>query len=731
MNFYGIKNLIDKSLFPCNPWEFSPTNLPSVQIRSDKQSRQEWYRTESTNWNFYTPVEPTNPNIRVSKENPPRVLHGFAADYDIAIPRARVIEGIASMPHRPQWIEQSLGGNTRLVWVFSRGVPVDCYDFCCYILQNAIKWLRLGLLPALDEGAFTDPARLLCNGASWVATEHPPISESALQSFLVECGKEFRFKGTDTTIPLDIVEGCLRKQYPDFDWPTEFVLESQGPSFWVPGSVSPLSAIVKQEGMFTFSAHAEKSFYPWSELIGAETIQQFTQDAIAKSTTEVWWDRKRFWRRKQDQYVSCDLTELLNYFKVNCRLSSKPGKDGLSMTDLALNHIWCNNSIAGAAPFVFRPQGILDFMGRRVLNTYVNCVARPAEGAASNWGESGNFPFLSSLFDYLFDPPSQLPYFLAWWKHFYTSALTEIPAPGQNVFLMGGKGAGKTLTNRQIIGKSVGGFVDAAEHLTRQSGFDSEMYEVGLWCVDDETMGESSQSQANFQAMLKKIAANQQFKHNKKFEVSVMTEWMGRAICTTNLDYISSRALGSLDNTSEDKTCVFRCAAESEFKFPPRTILIKTIDKELPHMLSWLIQWEPPDLVQRDVRYGYAAYHEPTLLNQAYQSSRVAPFKELLVESLSDYFMHHPEATEWRGTTTQLIRLIHLNPLNEPVMKSLKLEQTSRYLEMLQRERLITCSAEIGPLKTRVWKFARFESELTPALTLPDSNPIVFQKLKQ
>ena len=167
--------------------------------------------------------------------------------------------------------------------------------------------------------------------------------------------------------------------------------------------------------------------------------------------------------------------------------------------------------------------------------------------------------------------------------------------------------------------------------------------------------------------------------------------------------------------------------------FPARLQIPKIIDAELPYFLRWLLDWEPPETVGRDVRYGYYRYHEPTLLNQAYQSSKVAPFKELLVDFLQEHFKQNPDAVEWKGTATQLIRMLQFNPLNEVVMRTLRLEQISRYLEMLQREGLLNCSIEMGPLKTRIWKFGRFENELlapvpAAASEIPQSTTTEFSK---
>lgn len=221
--------------------------------------------------------------------------------------------------------------------------------------------------------------------------------------------------------------------------------------------------------------------------------------------------------------------------------------------------------------------------------------------------------------------------------------------------------------------------------------------------------------------MVKKTTANQSFQHNKKFEVGCTTEWCGRIICTTNLDYVSSRALGPMDNSSMDKINIFRCASlEGKTIFPDRHTLTEVIKRELPYFLRWLLNWTPPEHVTRHVRYGYAAYHESSLLDQAHQSNKVAPFKELLFETLTEYFKQEPQATEWRGTITQLVRLLCSNPLNESIIRNLRLEQTSRYLEMVQREKLINCTVDTGPVKTRVWVFPRFAS-MTPA-PAPETN---------
>lgn len=719
MPFYAASNLTQQAVHACEPWNFKFDADPGLQVRKDKESRQDFYRNVGTVWNFYTGIEGANPNQRASKDNPPSKMSGLPGDYDVKIPGERVAEAIASMPIKPQWVERSLGGNVRLVWQFERPVAVDNYDFCVFFLEQCREWLSLDMLPGLDGPALTDPTRLFCNGGEWISTGFPPVPEAKLQAFLVKCGKAFRFKSSDIEIPLTVVEAQIREKYKaTFSWPGPFEEGTQGPSFWVEGSVSPLSAIVKKEGMFTFSAHAGKPFYSWGELLGKEFVQQFADDVIAKATTEVYWDGHRFWRKLENRYVSCDSTELTNFFKVECALSTKPGKDGISMIDLALNHVFNNGRVDGAAPFIFRPPGILEYMGRKKLNTYLCKPIQPAD-ELTPWGEEGKFPFLSKLLDALFEPAHQRDHFLAWWKHFYSAAINQTPMPGQSIFLMGEAGTGKTLVSRHIVGKSVGGFSDASAYLARGATFNSELVEMPLWCVDDETMAESQYAQQNFSAMLKKTTANQEIAHNKKFEVATMTEWQGRIIVTTNVDYISSKALGPMDNTSLDKISIFRCGSATRGMFTSRAETAAAIDRELPYLLRHLLNWSPPAHIARDSRYGFAAFHEKTLLDQAHQGSKAAPFKELLLEALDQWFSLNPGQTEFRGSVTQIVRLIVMNPANDIVLRSLRLEQTARYLEMIQREGILKCAVENGPDKTRVWVFFKREDTAPGEAPLP------------
>lgn len=731
--FLYAENLVSSSLANgVPPWEFKPATEIPLQIRKIKQDRQDWYQSESTKHHFYTGLEPVNPNARINKENnPPLYIHAFVADFDLPLSDERVNEAVAAMPHKPSWVERSLGGNIRLVWLLSFPLLVSDYSFCAFLMKKAVEWFALNLLPGLDEPAFLSPTRLYCNGCQWRPTGHPPVPETPLQAFFVAAGKEFNFKGTpeENALPLDVVEAAIKEKFPHFIWPTAFELGTQGPTFWVPESVSPLSAIVKEGGMFTFSGNAAKTFYPWgdSALLGADFVQKFSEGAITAATKDIYWDGNKFWRIIGGIYAPLGKDELMTHFRVSCKLSGKPDSSGSSPMETALNHIYTQNRIHAAVPFVMRPMGPIFFQGERHLNTYAGKALCPAAGQ-QKWGADGNFPFISFYLQNFFSPANpQLLKFLAWWQYYYQAALNCLPMPGQNCFILGAPGIGKTLLSRECVGTSVGSYVDACGYITEGETFNSHLFRAVHWCLDDDSPSNSPQALLRVSSLLKKLVANQQFSYNEKFIKSAMLEWMGRIMITANLDHVSSRIVGPLDNGTMDKINLFKCSSEKLVKFPGRTELKAILEKELPYFLRWLIDWKVPDMVERDPRYGFVAYQEPTLLDQTHQSSYVAPFKEVLVDFLTKYFTQNPTAEFYEGTVVKLLQAIMSDPMNDFIIKSIRLEQVSRYLEHVQREGMIRCTTSNGAQKTRVWKFYRFSpSILSPVAetpTISENNP--------
>jgi len=712
--FYAVANLTAQQTQPVDPWAFAPEkkDVPAEQIRKDKVSRQEFYRNIATRWQFYTSVEAIMSTARPGKDNPPRLIHGFVVDFDLEIDDDRIDAAVLRFPIAPSYVERSLGGNFRLVWVLEQPFLANSLEHATFIFQKARKWLKWDLLPGIDAGACEDPCRLYCNGAVWRPTGAAPVRANEVQARTVEWCREYNFKEVKEglEIPLAVVEKRLQELFPGLNWPASFDEESQGPSFWVPGSTSPMSAIVKKTGMLTFSAHATKVFYTWPEILGAEWVKTYETDSISEATKDIFFDGRNYWRvnPRFNRFKDESSFDLQQHMLINCGVSAKSDKLGSSPMQRAMQHIRDYGRVNGGLPFLYKPQGYIEVNRQPWVNTWVGEIVRPAT-ESTEWGESGKFPFLSKFIGQLFDPVEpQLSHFLAWYRYAYVNALEGEPQPGQILFLAGEVNVGKTLLNRQIVGYSLGGITDGSDFLLGKDIFTSDFFDAAVWSIDDETTAGSEASHARYTAVLKKLAANGSFRYNKKFHSAGMVNWCGRVIVTLNLDVSSRRMLPALDTGILDKVNFYRMIEKKKsIPFPPRFELIKIIQAELPYFLRWLVAWTPPESVLVDGRFGYASYHEASIMETANQGSQSALFKETLIRFLLDYFASNKEKRVWKGTTTDMLRGIASDCLNESITRGYKLEQYSRFMEALLKGGAVKCRVETGAFQLRLWVFDR------------------------
>ena len=109
----------------------------------------------------------------------------------------------------------------------------------------------------------------------------------------------------------------------------------------------------------------------------------------------------------------------------------------------------------------------------------------------------------------------------------------------------------------------------------------------------------------------------------------------------------------------------------------------------------------------RDNRYGYRPHHEESLIESTRQSSPAASFREILIEFLTNYFKDNPDAPYWEGTISHLLKNLLSTNCNEMIIKNWRLEQTSRFLEQLQRDGSFKVESYTGPHGVRIWRFYR------------------------
>ncbi len=449
------------------------------------------------------------------------------------------------------------------------------------------------------------------------------------------------------------------------------------------------------------------AFVPWSVILGRQFVSQFEADRIGGSVTDVYFDGRDYWTRLPGgQWQSYAKSDIALHLKVERGLRGQPARgENYSEVDQAVHRIQKQQYIACAAPLVHRPMGIVLVDGQRVLNTSTVTVLQPAteeeyyqaaqivddassfvpaDGCCSTGGSPATsapqqpnpfsassvpsvvkspsappssssclrgdiyFPWIHDYFNGFFDPPEQLDYFYAWLKRWYESALEGRMRPGQASFFAGVPNTGKTLLSNVFLSRIFGGHIDASSFLSGADGFNSHLFTSAVWAVDDVVPLTDNKSHLKFSALIKKMAANRTFSVREKYRVDKLIEWNGRVVVTCNTDPESIRILPDVDLSNRDKINLFRVAERDTFTFPRDVEPI--IISELPYFLRWLLEWQPPDHVVGDTRYGVQTYCEDSLYEAARHSSSAYSFLEVLFK-----FFEGQTEDSWEGSATDLL----------------------------------------------------------------------------
>lgn len=502
MSFFCIPNLVSRAAEETSsPWTFRSPIPDSIRGKENKKARDRWINRIETSHQCYSAFEGFNAKARVAEPkggdegNPPFRLHAFVVDIDAPVSEDELKAGIERLGAVPNYYEKTLSGNARLLWLFEKPVSFPNKRFAVEWLQLAFAQMRFEqIAAAVDRPAFTEPNRYYTNSCDWYTIdEKARISSELLHGWTVAVAEKHHWRKDRGAIdiPLPVVFAEIEKRWPNHGWPGDFVEGAQGPSFWVEGSESPKSAVVKPTGMFTFAAHAVKPFYSWSDLLGAQFVERHAAEQMGKAVDGIFHDGTKYWRKDgYGDYKWFTKEDLVGHLAVDKGLGTRKDGDNPSEVGRAVQFIQNWQGVVGAAPFVFQPTGLLNKNGQKFLNTHTRRVCPPA-GEKVVWGSEGPMPFLSKFFDGLFhpnsNPPNPLQYFIAWLARFYRGAYELNLESGQNVMLLGGPGIGKTFLNQGVIPHLMGGSEEADDYLLGKTDFNSQLFEVGFWTIDDNT----------------------------------------------------------------------------------------------------------------------------------------------------------------------------------------------------------------------------------------------------
>lgn len=654
LQFFNAPNLLTAELTEAAPWEFAPTPEALAEVRAMKKNkRREWIVQPATRWNVYTAMRGVNRRQRVGKENAPGALCGLVVDYDhmtMEIEAVRKLLGNIKEPKFvPNFIEKSLGGNARLVWVFEREILIPNTAFANLLLKTLIDKLRADkLLPGYDA-ASEKPAEVWTNGGEWHVVNETPMPWET--TFGIVCAVSAKSESASSEIPLPIIHGEVERRFPK-RWKGPFELHNTGVRFWDDLADCLTGCQVKPDGMLCFTGKV--GFMNWEQIFGAEWCDSQRATNLGKEAGETYFDGRHYWQEQGIKWHTVQREDLLLSLRTR-GLSTKPKRgQTVSDADRVLHHIQKVNRVDGAAPLIARPSGLVTMDGNRILNT--NCLRAlvPAEGDAS---PETHFPWLWRYVNHLFVRPDLRPvdYWLAWMRRFYLSIYERVPYMGQAVFLCGPRENGKTLLGYRVIKPLVGDrSANPYDFFTGQTAWNDELLSSPLLMINDEDAPTRDETRQKLIARLKSFVVNPSHMHQARFQSRVNVEWTGRIFITLNDDPGSAGLLPFVHHNTHDKMMFFGSQPRPKDEpWEENRVTEKRITQELPYFAKWLMNWTPPEHVRAAGRMGVKSFYDPAILTLAQQED---PSQNLL-EVLNAWIEQSPywgedkhQVETWEGT---------------------------------------------------------------------------------
>lgn len=659
LRFICGKNLADPNLVEGEPWNFCVEDKDNPYKKMPKDKRRLAMLKPSTKWNVYTPFRGLAPNLRISKSNPPHSTAGLAADYDMVSSIETVLQFIDQMPValQPTYIEVSLSGKIRLIWVFTKPILTPSMAFAQALVSTFFDKLGAPTLLAGFDPASSKPTEMWTNGGQWFTVDpdengNPTRFLSHDFCFGVLCEVSRKTALFDRgEIPLTIIAEEVQKRFPG-RWKDEFKLDGLGVRFWDSAADNPTGCQVKPDGMLCFTGN--DPFVKWEQIFGRQWCEEQKVLNLGRAATDIYTDRRNYWEKIQNLWLPAARHDI--ELRLKGRGLSARTVRGATQSDVerVLDHIQQHNWVEGAVPLINYPPGIVDLEGKRVLNTASLSTLQPVKGPT---GTPDDFPWIWRFLKGLFARAELMPldHFLAWLQRSYRVFLRYDRNMGQYVFICGPKNNGKTLLVMRICAPLLGNRVsNPMTWLQGDTDFNAELFHSGLLAINDEDSPNSDAARKKMAAKIKGLVVNPHHKYHAKFERPFTLIWQGRAMATLNDDPGSVGMLTDVEQNISDKLMFFASQPYAGV-FPQQTELEAIIARELPHFAWWLENaYQPPDEVLSNDRMGVKSYFDPHILELAHSQTFASNLSELIRVWIARDAYWENEQT-WSGTATDLL----------------------------------------------------------------------------
>lgn len=584
-------------------------SAPTVRSMS-KADRRHYLKQASSTWPCLSLTEGVNPTMRISLDNPPQLLHGFAADYD-SVGRHYTHDELVALAQRcaypPAAAGPSLSGDgVHAAWLFKEPIPVlGNSDYARRVLAVCYSKLRVNnFMQGFDE-VFKKGEHLLSVDApnfGWLTErrEEQVVDEISTRMWASSVTGDFRFEGP----ALDIakVKERIDQLFPG-RWTGTFDIGVRGCRFWDTTSTDNTAAVVTASGMVYFTDGG--GFKPWSAILGNDVVAKLSAESLAV-VTEAW-----YYDASNKEYILHDKASGTYHGKTRTQLFDRLELAGIE-ADIerkrAIVYVEDHHRVTAVVSVANQPRGLI----RQGINTFINATdTKPVLPVA------GDPKFIVGLLQSMFG--HELDYFLGWLKHSVQSVLDAKPSYAQAVFMAGSVESGKSLLQFRIITPLLGGlYCDPMDALLDESKFNSELAKAGHWLVSDREGAKNASQRGSFSQKIKAVAANPAWSIQAKFKEPITLFLNSRITFSFNKNDECLSVIPRLGDDILGKILLFNIKSHDYFVGMNRHSIEAAVEAALPAFCNWLVnEYVVPDSVKSTGRYPTKSYHSPDLLTFA------------------------------------------------------------------------------------------------------------------
>lgn len=576
-----------------------------------KPQRRDFFKRSDSVWPCISLTEGVNPLLRISNDNPPQLLHGFAADYDnlgkrFTIGELTEIAGRFAYP--PAAGGPSLSGEgVHAVWLFKEPIPVlGNADYARKVTAECYKNLRAGnFVQGFDE-AFRKPDRLLSIdpdnfGYLTARTDQQLVDEVSTRLWASSVTEKFEFEGPK--LDLAKVYEQVERLFPG-RWNGPFNVGARGCRFWSPDATDNSAAVVADSGMVYFSDGG--GFKPWSAILGRDVSAKLTAESMAQVTNDWNYDSTRreyvYFEKHTGNYATKNRTQFIDRLALS-------GLEKVEDQRAALVFAEDYKGVTAVVQLANQKRGLITQDGLRYINATRTTPIVPVEGEC---------PFIIGLLSTMFGK-DQIDFFLGWLEDSVRCALEAEPSYSQAVFLAGEVESGKSLVQYRILTPLLGGrYANPMPFLLGGTDFNSELADAGHWLVSDSEGAGNNSQKASFTQNIKAIAANPGMSVHQKYATPVTLFLNSRITFSLNLVSECLSIVPRLGSDIMGKLNLFKVDSHGYFSGMDKRTIESTVKQELPAFAFWLLNhYKVPAEVISSGRYRTKSYHAPELMNFA------------------------------------------------------------------------------------------------------------------